>query len=233
MDSASNSWRWFNEYFNCRSICYMWHRNLQEARRTALGLRLKICYAETMRGFVRTSSGPAQLILLVAGLTLPAITASANDNQRPLKPDLHLNVNGALTLAQIAPGRPVVLAVVKAHWCRTCQEQLRELDRYLPQFQAHGAFMAALSSEGKAVAQGLRNYLRLKFGITEAPMEELKKLGFVSPQKRLLPGFILLDKCGKVAWTLKGRSPGALDTHHILERIAVLSKQLPVCGPIS
>jgi peroxiredoxin len=135
-----------------------------------------------------------------------------------------------LSMGQIAPGQPVVLAVIKAHWCLVCQSQLADLNRQLAKFEKLGAVVGGLSSETQKVNRGLSEYLGLNFDMIGTPKDTLHRLGFLTVGGAILPGFIILDACGNVASIIKGRQPGQKQTQSVLRLAEKISREAANCS---
>lgn len=136
-----------------------------------------------------------------------------------------------IALSDIAPGRPVVVVVMKATWCPVCIGQLARLSERLGDLDALDAAIVGLSGEDAETNRKLMDTTGLRFDVLGEPERSvLLELGFGAPGREyLMPGLLFLDRCGDIAARYTGRRPGSEQASLILQTLERLSKENPEC----
>lgn len=101
---------------------------------------------------------------------------------------------------------PVVITWYRGGWCPVCNLTLHELQEYLPEIQANGANLIAISPETPDESISFKEKNELKFEVlSDSKNTVAKQLGIIDEKKGRhgevpLPATIIVDKDGIVTY---------------------------------
>lgn len=137
-------------------------------------------------------------------------------------PDFTLpNVNGSgVALSGLLQSGPVVVAFYRGGWCPYCNVQLRSYQSILPQIEAHGARLVAISPQlpDDSLSTAQKNELRFDV-LSDAGNSVARSYGLVFPLANELreimkaKGKALSDINGDDSWELPVPATYVIDTH--------------------
>lgn len=135
------------------------------------------------------------------------------------------------TLPGLANGSPMVVLVLKSSDCPVCLRQVQSLvDRQL-EFVRLGAQVGIVAHSDTAT---FKKRQQIPFPVLhESRPGLLKALGYWRSAGLLMPGYFLLDACGRIALTSFGRRMGSLEDELILKALEDIREHASECLPAS
>jgi peroxiredoxin len=138
------------------------------------------------------------------------------------------------TLPGLANGSPMVVLVLKSSDCPVCLRQVQSLvDRQL-EFARLGVQVGIVAHSDTATLAAFKKRYQIPFPVLhESRPGLLKALGYWRSAGLLMPGYFLLDACGRIALTSFGRRMGGLEDELIFKALEGIRQHASECLPSS
>ncbi len=125
----------------------------------------------------------------------------------------------SIDLADVAPGKPVAIVVMKGTWCGVCRGQLVRLEERIAEVEAAGAVVVGMTDQPPAVNLAAAERMGISIPIlSDADGDAILSFGLEGPNHPV-PGVVFVDRDGKVADVVRGRYPGQPQEDWIVERL--------------